>query len=183
MRILRLTKSGLPLAWLSREEAVTLYVKGQVIWSIGDEPTRIYGGINGKGERSCVSLSSIIACDGDVVSKQFVPSLTNRLLFRRDGHRCMYCGFEFDDYALTRDHIKPKVQGGKDIWTNVIASCVRCNHRKGGRTPEQARMQLLAIPFEPNVFEFMYLANRHIRGDQMQYLQARFTGQRCWKAA
>jgi len=49
--------------------------------------------------------------------------------------------------------------------------------------PEQANMELLAIPFEPNVFEFMYLANRQIRGDQMQYLKARFTGQRCWEAA
>lgn len=183
MRILRLTKSGLPLAWVSREEAAILYVKGQVLWSIGDKPSCIYGGINQLGERSYLSLSSIIACDGDTSRRNFVPALSNRLLFRRDGHRCMYCGFEFDDYSLTRDHIRPRVQGGEDVWTNVISACARCNHHKGGRTPEQAGMELLAIPFEPNVFEFMYLANRHIRGDQMQYLQARFTGQRCWQAA
>jgi len=189
MRILRLTKSGLPLAWVSREEAATLYVKGQVLWSIGDTPSPIYGGINQLGERSCLSLSSIIACDGDTRKRNFVPALTNRLLFRRDGHRCMYCGLEFEGrhhseaVTLTRDHIRPRVQGGRDIWTNVISACTRCNHHKGGRTPEQAGMELLAIPFEPNVFEFMYLANRHIRGDQMQYLQARFSGQRYWQAA
>ncbi len=189
MRILRLTKSGLPLAWVSREEAATLYVKGQVLWSIGDTPSQMYGGINQLGERSCLSLSSIIACDGDTRKRNFVPALTNRLLFRRDGHRCMYCGLEFDGLhhsgavTLTRDHIRPRVQGGRDIWTNVISACTRCNHHKGGRTPEQANMELLAIPFEPNVFEFMYLANRHIRGDQMQYLQARFSGQRYWQAA
>lgn len=183
MKILRLTQSGFPLAWVSREEAATLTVKGQVLWSIGGESSRIYGGHNCRGERTFLSLPSIIACEGDTSKSNFVPALINRLLFRRDGHRCMYCGIEFDDYSLTRDHITPKVQGGKDVWTNVITACARCNHRKGGRTPEQANMELLAIPFEPNVFEFMYLANRQIRGDQMQYLKARFTGQRCWEAA
>ena len=110
-------------------------------------------------------------------------ALSNALLFRRDGHRCMYCGFEFEHRGLTRDHIVPRVQGGSDTWTNVVTACARCNHHKGGRTPEQAGMALLAIPFEPNVFEFMYLANHRIRGDQMEYLQARFTGRRCWEAA
>ncbi len=95
----------------------------------------------------------------------------------------MYCGFAFNDYELTRDHIIPRVQGGADIWTNVVAACRRCNHRKGGHTPEQADMELLAIPFEPNLFEYMYLANRQILGDQMEYLQARFSGQRDWQAA
>ncbi len=182
-RILKLNKSGLPQSWVSREEAATLYVKEQVLWSLGVDSFRINGGINRCGERSFLTLAPIIACEGTVGKNSFTPALSNRLLFRRDAHRCMYCGLEFDDRTLTRDHIIPRVQGGRDRWTNVVAACARCNHRKGGRTPEQAGMELLAIPFEPNVFEFMYLANRQIRGDQMEYLQARFTGQRCWEAA
>jgi len=90
MKILRLTQSGLPLAWVSREEAATLTVKGQVLWSIGGEPSRIYGGHNCRGERTFLSLPSIIACEGDTSKSNFVPALINRLLFRRDGHRCMY---------------------------------------------------------------------------------------------
>ena len=183
VRILRLSKSGLPQTWLSREEAATLYVKEQVVWSLGEELMRINGGINRLGQRSFLMLAPIIACDGDINKHRFSPCLSNRLLFRRDGHLCMYCGAEFEDYQLTRDHIVPKVQGGLDSWTNVVAACARCNSHKGGRTPEQAGMELLAIPFEPNVFEFMYLANRQIRGDQMEYLRSRFTGQRIWRAA
>lgn len=180
-RILRLNKAGYPQAWVSREEAATLYVKNLVLWSLGSEMLCIRGGFNAEGLRSQLMLAPIIACDGDTARWNFAPALCNRVLFRRDGHRCMYCGLEFDDRSLTCDHIKPKVQGGLDVWTNVVAACARCNHRKGGRTPEQAGMELLAVPFEPNVFEYMYLANRQIRGDQMEYLKARFSGQRSWQ--
>ena len=180
VRILRLNKSGLPRAWLSREEAATLFVKDQVIWSLGEEQFIMRGGINSQGIRSQIVLPPIVASHGCTEKHSFTPALDNRLLFRRDEHRCMYCGFEFRDEDLTRDHIVPRVQGGSDRWSNVVAACQRCNHRKGGKTPEQADMQLLAIPFTPNIFEFMYLANRQILGDQMAYLRARFTGQRDW---
>jgi len=182
MRILRLNKSGFPTAWLSREDAVTLYVKQRILWYLGDNYTRIYGGVNRSGVRSMIEIAPIIACD-DNHKTGFAPALNNRLLFRRDDHRCMYCGTVYNEQDLTRDHILPKVLGGKDRWTNVVTACRGCNHIKGGRTPEQAGMELLAIPFEPNVFEFMYLANRQIMGDQMAYLRARFSGQRHWEAA
>lgn len=180
-RILRLNKAGVPIAWLSKEQAATLYVRGQVIWSLGDDCLRMHGGHNNLGQQSYLDIAPIIACEGDPAVVKATPSLSNRYLFRRDGHHCMYCGGLFSDVELTRDHIVPKVQGGMDHWTNLVAACRRCNHHKGGRTPEQAGMELLAIPFEPNMFEFMYLANRQILGDQMEYLAARFSGMREWK--
>lgn len=180
-RILRLNKAGLPVAWLSHEQAATLYVRGQVIWQLGDAAVRLHGGMNRLGSQSYLDLPPIIACEGDSSVVKATPSLSNRYLFRRDAHQCMYCGTRFFDGELTRDHIIPKVQGGVDHWLNVVAACRRCNHHKGGRTPEEAGMELLAIPFEPNMFEFMYLANRQILGDQMEYLAARFSGKRQWK--
>lgn len=197
VRILRLNKAGLPRAWLCREEAATLYVKGQVLWGLGDDYLRIHGGINSNGLRSYLDMQPIIACDGEIAEQSFTPCLSNALLFRRDAYRCMYCGRDFagkhlhsvgknlhsKQLILTRDHVIPRVQGGVDSWTNVVAACSRCNHYKGGRTPEEARMELLAIPFRPNIFEFMYLANRRIRGDQMAFLQARFSGRRDWLSA
>lgn len=187
LRILRLDKSGFPTAWASREEAVVLYVRDQVIWSLGEANLRIVGGVNRQGQRSVVEMSPIIACDGHIPAchrvQHFIPPLSNRLLFRRDGHRCMYCGYQYYESQLTRDHVSPKVQGGRDHWTNVVAACRRCNQQKGGMTPEQANMPLLAIPFVPNAFEFMYLANRQILGDQMDYLKARFSGRRAWLSA
>lgn len=182
-RILRLSKSGLPVQWLNREQATTMYAADRVLWTLGDGLEPVYGGVNKCGKRSVIQLAPIIACDGEVKDHGFMPRLSNRLLFRRDHNRCLYCGHQFPDSQLSRDHVLPKVQGGHDCWTNVVAACIRCNHHKGGRTPEQANMSLLAIPFEPNLFEWMYLANREIRGDQMEYLAARFSSKRDWEVA
>lgn len=184
MRVLRLDKTGLPTAWISPEEAVTIAVKGLVLWSLGDDALLMRGGINRHGERSELSLPAIMACAGHIEKPRLVPPLSNRTLFRRDDHFCMYCGNKFGDKELTRDHVNPISQGGRNCWSNLVAACQRCNNHKGGRTPEQAGMELLAIPFTPNIYEFMYLSNRNIIGDQMDYLRARFKGSsRLWQAA
>ena len=184
MRILRLNKAGLPVSWVSQEMAVTLTVKRQVIWSLGEKNILMRGGYNVHGERSKLSLPPIIACHGETARHVLTPSLSNRTLFRRDDHFCMYCGNQFPDSLLTRDHVIPVSLGGANTWHNVVAACQRCNNHKGGRTPEQAQMELLAVPFTPNIYEFMYLSNRQIIGDQMDYLRARFRSNiRKWQAA
>lgn len=173
-RVMRLTKGGLPVAWIPWQEAAVLYVRGQVLWTLGENPLTVHGGYNRLGEQSVLDIAPIVACDGDHPTDGIVPALTNPILFRRDQQRCLYCGNRFQVRELTRDHVLPRVQGGRDVWTNVVTACRRCNQAKGGRTPEQAGLKLLAVPFRPNIFEFMYLANRHIRGDQMDYLSRRF---------
>lgn len=184
MKILRLDKTGLPTAWITREEAVTLYVKDQVLWSLGDAKTTLRGGLNLSGIQSRITVSPIIACDGSITGHGINPALTNSALFRRDDYFCMYCGNQFHESQLTRDHIIPASHNGPDQWTNLVASCRRCNHQKADRTPEQAKMPLLAVPFTPNPFEYMYLANRSIIGDQMDYLRTRFSDKtRRWQAA
>ncbi|MBU1722977.1 MAG: HNH endonuclease, partial [Gammaproteobacteria bacterium] len=60
------------------------------------------------------------------------------------------------------------------VWTNVVTACKHCNSRKGGRTPEQARMPLLAIPFQPTYAEYIFLQGRNILADQMEFLSAHF---------
>ena len=72
------------------------------------------------------------------------------------------------------DQIRPISQGGTDIWQNVVAACRRCNNHKGGRTPEQAHMQLIAVPFAPTYAEYIYLKGRRILADQMDFLRAHF---------
>lgn len=183
MKILRLDKTGLPRAWLTAEEAATLLAKSAILWTLGSDIYVLRGGWNRNGEQSRLVLPAIIACKGDTAGQPETIPMGNRLLFRRDNYRCLYCGEQFAENELTRDHVIPRVQGGKDVWTNVVAACKRCNHGKGGRTPEQAGMDLLAVPFVPNWFEYMYLANRKILGDQMDYLSARFSSKRIWQAA
>jgi len=72
-----------------------------------------------------------------------------RNLYARDGNRCQYCGRGFPTSELSLDHVTPRSQGGKTTWENVVCACLDCNIKKGGRTPEQARMKLITVPKKP----------------------------------
>lgn len=72
-------------------------------------------------------------------------------LFARDDHRCQYCGKHEPMHRLSLDHVVPRSHGGPTTWENVVCCCLRCNSRKGGRTPQQARMILLTDPAKPKV--------------------------------
>jgi 5-methylcytosine-specific restriction endonuclease McrA len=75
--------------------------------------------------------------------------LNRRNLFARDGNRCQYCGRKFRTQELSIDHIVPRSHGGRTVWNNVVCACMKCNVRKGGRTPAEARMQLVREPVQP----------------------------------
>ena len=75
--------------------------------------------------------------------------LNRRNLFARDKNQCQYCGGHFTTSELSIDHVQPRSQGGPDTWENLVCACVRCNAKKGGRTPEQARMHLIRRPVQP----------------------------------
>lgn len=174
-KILRLNKAGHPVSWLTREETATLIVKEQVIWSLGKTVMEIRGGYNRSGLQTVLKLPSIVACDGKVHLESFDPPLENKFLFRRDKNMCMYCGGEFATHELSRDHVLPLSRGGRDVWTNVVTSCRRCNNRKADRKPEESGLELLAVPFVPNQYEFLYLSNHNVLADQMEFLKARFS--------
>jgi 5-methylcytosine-specific restriction endonuclease McrA len=76
--------------------------------------------------------------------------LNRRNLFARDGHRCQYCGQNLPVSQLSLDHVVPRSRGGATTWENVVASCFHCNTKKGGRTPQEARMRLIRQPARPN---------------------------------
>ena len=75
--------------------------------------------------------------------------LNRRNIYARDLNRCQYCGRSFSTRELTLDHVKPRVQGGDNTWENLVCACVKCNARKGGRTPGQAGMRLIRKPVRP----------------------------------
>jgi len=72
-----------------------------------------------------------------------------RNIYARDSSRCQYCAKKFSTTELSLDHVLPKSQGGKSTWENIVCCCVKCNVRKGGRTPEQANMHLMSKPIKP----------------------------------
>jgi len=179
-KILRLNKAGTPIAWLNWQETATLVVRDQVIWSLGEVVRTVHGGFSKAGTRSVLELPSIVACSGKVNARVFAPTLTNSLLFARDQQVCLYCGTSFPSRELSRDHIVPTSRGGRDSWTNCVTACRRCNNRKASKSPEQAGMQLLAIPFVPNRYEYLYLSNHDVLADQMEFLKARFSSNSSW---
>jgi 5-methylcytosine-specific restriction endonuclease McrA len=78
-----------------------------------------------------------------------VVRFNRKNLFARDDYRCQYCGQSQPTSQLSLDHVVPRSLGGKTSWENIVCSCMSCNSRKGGRTPEQAGMRLLNRPTIP----------------------------------
>jgi len=79
-------------------------------------------------------------------------------VFARDKYTCQYCGARPTRAELNLDHVVPRSLGGKTTWENVVCSCVECNRRKGGRTPQQARFRLTRRPVRPRWTPLMNLA-------------------------
>lgn len=79
--------------------------------------------------------------------------LNRKNIIKRDYHTCQYCGKK--NLPMTVDHIVPKHFGGEDSWTNLICACIKCNNKKGNRTPEQANMKLLKKPKRPSHLFFI----------------------------
>jgi 5-methylcytosine-specific restriction endonuclease McrA len=178
--VLRTDVAGMPLEWIDYREAARLYHQEQVAYTVGSPLFRLYGGVNAlSGHRTVVEVSSIIATVGHTgnpgnTRHDYIPPLNNQTLFRRDAHLCLYCAQRFAAGELSRDHVRPLCQGGRDTWTNVVTACRRCNNQKAARTPEQAKMQLVAVPFKPTYAEYIFLKGRRVLADQMEYLLAHF---------
>ena len=178
-QVLRTDAAGMPLEWIDYQDAVKLYHLQQVAYSCGSLLYRVHGGINARsGKRSVVEVNSIIATHGSYAASKakhrYTPPLNNKALFKRDAYLCMYCGSRFQERDLSRDHVTPLSQSGTDCWSNVVTACKRCNNHKAGRTPEQAGLQLLAVPFIPTHAEYVYLQSKRVLADQMEFLLAHF---------
>ena len=92
-----------------------------------------------------------------------------RNLFARDANRCQYCGKKFATSDLSLDHIIPRSRGGRTTWDNVVCSCLRCNVRKGGRTPHEAGLRLVRAPQKPKACPSLRLHASSPRYRSWQY--------------
>ena len=175
MKVLKLSAQGLPQSWISLEQAVIHYAAQEVRWEAGGQVAVFHGGHNAiTGLQSIIEVNSIIGTKGvpNINPFELRPGLTNAKLFARDRNVCAYCGDDFHEGELTREHIVPFAQNGRDHWMNVVTACRACNARKANRTPEQARMPLLYAPYVPSLWEDFILRNRRILVDQMEFLMA-----------
>lgn len=126
--------------------------------------------LNGRGEVRTINASfpkpSIIRLEKMIKRPRLSVRLTKREILRRDEFTCQYCGQKTPH--LTIDHVIPRRLGGTHSWQNLVAACPACNHRKGGRTVEQAQMRLLHFPQEPPS-SATYLFARHLN-DNLDWL-------------
>ena len=153
--VLVLNSSFQPLSICQVRRALTLILEGKA------EMIE-----NGMGFIHTISrdfpLPTVIRLDYMVKQPRRQNKLTRLGVFRRDDYICQYCGKE--SLHLTIDHIIPRHQGGAHRWDNVTSACPRCNHRKAGRTPDEANMKLTKKPFEPVSYGGFYLPHRFNRG-------------------
>lgn len=99
--------------------------------------------------RMHIAVPKIIRLLGyDKLPRQEVK-LNRRNIYARDRNRCQYCGSHFSTSELSLDHVLPRSQGGGSSWNNLVCCCIRCNAKKGGRTPDQAHMRLIRKPVKP----------------------------------
>ena len=144
-KTLKLDSSYKPVGIIDSLEALVLCICGKAI----------------AVEQYCKTISSvseIFKLPAVIVLKIYVKNrLTSvspkkRNIFWRDANICQYCGNKFHVKELTIDHIIPKSRGGKNTWLNLTTSCMKCNQKKGARTPEEANMKLLSKPYRPSSF-------------------------------
>lgn len=170
--ILKCDVRGLPAGWINWQEAACFYARKRVRWEVGEKKFQLCGGINSTGEQTIMEIGSIIAVADRSRKFDLTPRLTNKALFERDQNLCLYCGDVLSIKKLTRDHVFPKSRGGANTWENCVTACQDCNSKKGDKTPEEAHMKLLAVPYAPSFAEYLILSNRRILTDQMEFLKS-----------
>jgi 5-methylcytosine-specific restriction endonuclease McrA len=134
-----------PLKVVHWQKAITLWCQGKVeIIASHDREIRAVS--------FSLKLPSVIRLLRYVrIRKRFdyVP-FSRANIYARDGYTCQYCAHQQPTQELTFDHVIPVSQGGRKDWENIVTCCVSCNRRKGGRTPEEARMRLVKPPRRPD---------------------------------
>ena len=146
-KVLILNQNYEPMSVINVKKAIVLLYLGKVELIAANEYLRVHSVSMSMPFPSIVRLSVYVR----VPYKKIILSRKN--ILRRDGHRCLFCGR--GDLPLTLDHVVPLSRGGDDSWENLVCACVKCNNKKGDRTPEEARMPLRRKPMRPNHVTFI----------------------------
>lgn len=100
---------------------------------------------------------------------------SRRNIYLRDKNVCQYCGDKFNREDLTIDHVIPRSLGGKSTWKNVVLACVRCNSKKGDKSPAECGMQLVQKPKKPH-----WVTCFRISGETNKSLWQKFVDDAYW---
>lgn len=142
IKTLKLDCTYRPLEVIDSLEALILCIVGKAI-AVEEYEHRI------NSPSRTFNLPSVIVLKSVVKFMNYTLSPNRSNILWRDKGICQYCANKFNNADLTLDHIIPKSRGGQNSWTNLVACCKDCNQIKSNRTPEEARMKLIAKPKKP----------------------------------
>ena len=131
-----------PLRVISWQKAITLLTLGKV--EVVEEYDQEIRSVS-----FSIRLPAVVRLLRLVKWREGPVKFSRRNIYERDQGQCQYCGKDLARQEITYDHVIPKSQGGGTSWENVVTCCLKCNGKKGGRTPQQAGMKLRTIPKPP----------------------------------
>ena len=132
-----------PLKVITWEKAMTMLClsKASVVMEYEDKTIR--------SATKEFPIPSILRANSVSKASKNRVNCTSTNIFIRDKFNCAYCSKKIRKSELTVDHVNPVTKGGKWEWINLVTACRTCNQKKGGQTPEEARMKLIYQPVEP----------------------------------
>ncbi|MEK6833181.1 MAG: HNH endonuclease [Nanoarchaeota archaeon] len=125
-------------------KAVSIYMMGKAKEPIGHDENHQINTVRG-----IYNLPTVLILNKYIKIPHKEASLRKINIAKRDRYQCQYCGKKLTDKTITIDHVNPRSNGGKHEWKNVVTACRPCNNKKDNRTPEQANMKLLSVPYIP----------------------------------
>lgn len=142
METLLLDQSYRPLVRISWERAITLLYEDKIdVVAEYDKYVR--------SPSTTIKVPAVVRFKKRHQDKKRQVKFSRENIWLRDHGKCQYCGNRVERSEFTYDHVLPRAQGGRTTWENIVVACVPCNQKKGGRRPEQAKMQLLSKPVKP----------------------------------
>ena len=141
-QVLLLNISYEPLKVINWKKAITMLFLGKV--EVIEEYSREIHSVS-----FAIKLPSVVRLLKMVKRNKSPVKFSRQNIYARDRYKCQYCGNRHYSEDLTYDHIVPKSYGGKTIWENIVTCCMKCNRKKGGRTPNEASMKLIRKPTRP----------------------------------
>jgi len=143
METLVLNVSYEPVARVSWQRAITLLWEGKV------EVVEEYEDRHVRSVTLEFRVPSVIRFLRTIRGKKRAIKFSRENVYARDKGRCQYCAQTVPRHEFTYDHVTPRRLNGQTRWENVVVCCTPCNQKKGGRTPEEAGMRLVAHPVRP----------------------------------
>jgi 5-methylcytosine-specific restriction endonuclease McrA len=169
--VLLLNASFEPLRVINLPRAIGLLTSGKV------DVIETVPGRELRSPRVRIPMPSVLRLHYYVNVPRRGATWSRRGVLMRDRYTCQYCGKRLTGHEATIDHIIPqwKCRVNRippNTWSNTVASCAKCQQRKGGRAMHEAGMRFIDPNFEPKTPRVNYLVVASgIRPEWKQYIR------------